>query len=506
MVESDEAPTLLMNEDKRVAVARMKPVPGCSPSFEAGIYSANDWGRDAPAARAMYEYEKVFDLLGECLDSLSLDRPNRGTSRWNPLGGLVNPGETVLVKPNLVKESHPRDPDGWQYVLTSGSVIRAACEYIYRALEGRGRIIIADAPQTDSSFSTVASLLQLPELVSSFRRRGYLCDLFDLRREEWRIREGVIVERIKLPGDPSGYVAIDLQTKSELFRHGGSGRYYGADYDHVEVNRHHSQGRHEYLVAGSAVIADVVFSVPKLKTHKKAGVTVGLKNLVGVNGDKNWLPHHTEGSPSNGGDERPDGVGLGFERRVVSSLRDVIMRSPLLRDGAHRVARKVGLALFGASDQIIRSGNWFGNDTIWRMCLDLNKAISYGNADGSVRQGQLSAAKRHYVLVDGIVAGQGSGPMNPDPFPSGLLIFGTNVPSVDAVSAFLMGFDPERIPIIRQAFKCNELPLANWDWPDVEVVSHFAPWNGKLKTIDNSSTFRFAPHNGWKHHIERVGR
>ena len=93
--------------------------------------------------------------------------------------------------------------------------------------------------------------------------------------------------------------------------------------------------------------------------------------------------------------------------------------------------------------------------------------------------------------------------MNPDPVHAGVLLFGTNAASVDAVSAYLRGFDPELIPIIRQAFQCKSYPLADWDWHGIEVRSNHAPWNGQLTEIASDSTFRFRPHFGWAGHIER---
>ena len=39
-----------------------------------------------------------------------------------------------------------------------------------------------------------------------------------------------------------------------------------------------------------------------MKTHEKAGLTGAMKNLVGVNGHKEYLPHHMEGSFFSGGD------------------------------------------------------------------------------------------------------------------------------------------------------------------------------------------------------------
>lgn len=247
------------------------------------------------------EPNEVYELVRHALILAGLDAKRAGTPRWNPLGRLIRPGETVLLKPNLIKEFHPRDPLGWQYVMTHGSVVRAVADYVFKALAGHGTVIIADAPQTDSSFYAIVQVLGLDVIRDFYRARGLDIELVDLRLEEWRNRGGVIVGRRRLPGDPRGAVAIDLGPGSAFHGHGGAGRYYGADYDQGEVNAHHSGGRHEYLLAGSAIRADVVFSLPKLKTHKKAGITVSLKNLVGITADKNWLPHHTEGSPEDGG-------------------------------------------------------------------------------------------------------------------------------------------------------------------------------------------------------------
>ena len=37
----------------------------------------------------------------------------------------------------------------------------------------------------------------------------------------------------------------------------------------------------------------VLINIPKLKTHKKVGLTVALKNLVGTTPRTNWLPRQT---------------------------------------------------------------------------------------------------------------------------------------------------------------------------------------------------------------------
>lgn len=450
------------------------------------------------------ERNPVYEAVRACLHAARLNHEHYGTPAWNPLKDLVHPGETVLLKPNLIKEYHPRDAEGWQYVVTHGSIIRAVADYVSKALEGRGKIIVADAPHTDSSFEAIVHTLGLDVIRDFYCAEGLDFELIDLRQEEWTTRNGVIISRRRRLGDPNGYIAFDLDKYSEFADHPGAGRYVGADYDIGELNRHHSAGRHEYLIAASAILCDVMFSLPKLKTHKKAGVTLSLKNLVGINGDKNWLPHHTEGDPSHGGDEHPSpDYKHKLERALVPMFYQLSVRVPVIGSWLHRQARRLGIHLFGDTEKVIRSGNWWGNDTVWRMCLDINKIILYGNPDGTLRPDIPESRKRHYVLVDGVIAGEGRGPMNPDPVPAGILVLGLHPASVDAACAYLMGYDPERIPIVRQAFRCGRYRLAEWNWRDVRLISNRGEWNGLLSNIPDETTFHFEPHFGWKGQIER---
>ena len=68
------------------------------------------------------------------------------------------------------------------------------------------------------------------------------------------------------------------------------------NYDYHEVNRHHRGDRHEYCISEACLSADVIINLPKPKTHRKAGYTGALKNMVGINAAKDYLPHHTKGS------------------------------------------------------------------------------------------------------------------------------------------------------------------------------------------------------------------
>ena len=446
----------------------------------------------------------VYRAIREALRLAGLDQHRFGTPHWNPLAEFIRPGQFVLLKPNLVKEEHPRDPGGWIYTITHGSVIRAVTDYVWKALAGRGRVMVADAPQTDSSFEKMVHLLRLDDIRDFYQRHGLDLEIVDLRKEEWTNVEEVIVERRTLAGDPNGYIAFDLAAQSEFVGHDGEGRYYGADYDEGEVNRHHSDGRHEYLIAGSAIQCDVFINLPKLKTHKKAGITVNLKNLVGVNGDKNWLPHHTVGTPSNGGDQFPNGTAKrSLEHFGASSLRRLTLAFPKPGTWLLQRARSMGKKVFGDNDLTVRSGNWYGNDTTWRMCLDLNKLVLYGQPDGSLRAGGTTTRKTYLSFVDGVIAGQGNGPMDPDPLPGCVILFGCNPVAVDACAAVLLGFDVEAIPIVRNAFHAKGVPITECDRNEIRCVSDYKPWSGSLTRLGCADDLLKArAHFGWVGHIE----
>jgi len=470
-----------------------------APFHPQADYPEYEMGAAGSEANPAYEsVRSVFRLAG-------LDRENDGTRHWNPLKGLIRPGDTVLLKPNMLAASHPRYADGWQIVLTHGSVIRAVADYVWKALAGEGKIIVADGPQPETSFNEVCRVTGLDRVADFFADRKVNFELVDLRTTERYVKDEVVVGARALPGDPHGYVRFNLGEASEFVGHHGAGRYYGADYDSKEVNDHHSGGRHEYDLSGTAIACDVFFNLPKLKTHKKVGVTINLKNLVGVNGNKNFLPHHTDGDPSNGGDQfRAAGLKSDSERRIVHLMRRLSRHVPAVGPWVHRQARKIGKRVYGTEDEIIRSGNWYGNDTAWRMCLDLNKLVLYGNRDGSLRAGDAAQRKRYLSLVDGLIAGEGSGPANPDPVAAGLVVFGYNPAYVDAVCAYLMGFDLDKIPLVRQAFRCHHYSLTDCDWDDIECVSNEAAWNGRLADIHDDSTWRFKPHHGWRGYVERA--
>jgi hypothetical protein len=253
------------------------------------------------------------------------------------------------------------------------------------------------------------------------------------------------------------------------------------------------------MFSGTALASDLVINMPKLKTHKKSGITVSLKNLVGLNGNKNWLPHHSLGTPAQGGDAYPDDGALRqIEGRLLSVLKPAVRRSPALSN-VLRVLRKASIPVLGDTQDTVRSGNWWGNDTIWRMILDLNRILLYARPDGTVAA---TPQRRTLSVVDGIVAGEGNGPEAPDAIDSGIVVIGESFVAVDLVCARLMGLDWRKIPHLAHAFDENDLPLADFAYDDIVVTSTHSPWNRPLSDISLDECFTFRPHFGWVGHVE----
>ena len=183
-----------------------------------------------------------------------------------------------------------------------------------------------------------------------------------------------------------------------------------------------------------------------MKTHQKTGITGALKNFVGVNGDKDYLPHHRIGGTKFGGDCYPGGS---FLRRWSEVFSDMANRNQ--KKSRYRFYQKFSslfwrLSRPGKVHQ--RAAGWYGNDTCWRMVMDLNLIIKYGRADGILAD---VPQREIWSLCDGIIGGQGNGPLEPEPLPLGIVSFTDSGCLNDVCMGTLMGFDVEKIYLLRSA-------------------------------------------------------
>lgn len=487
-----------ISSERIVSLAEVEPkyslVPPFDPSTRYPEYPFDN--NDVAIPYTNPAYEGVRNVLR----NLNLDIEHFSTPNWNPLGELVEPGNNVVIKPNLIRESHAKKKYEWIQVITHGSVIRAVIDYVFISLKGEGKVIVADGPQTDSDFDELAARNGLYEIADFYQKKGLNIELLDLRREKWLSKDGITYKRLALPGDPKGYVTVDLAEASEFSTYSLNGKFYGADYDVSETNKFHNHGKHEYVLCKTVMDADVLINLPKMKTHKKTGVTLSLKNMVGVNGYRNCLPHHTIGTPKENGDELPSsGIKSSIQSKFILWFKNLINASGGEAGNWARALKRLGALNFGETSEVVRSGNWHGNDTAWRMVLDLNKIIIGYDSDGERREKPLS----YLTIVDGIIAGEGDGPLSPDSVPFGRIVAGLNPVAVDTVCATIMGFDYKKIPLLRNAWSMDKSPLV--DYPVDELVCCMGGPDRKIsiEQVSGECTQHFNPHFGWKDHIEK---
>jgi uncharacterized protein (DUF362 family) len=415
----------------------------------------------------------------------------------------IKPGNAVSIKPNFVKEGRESNKREWLQIITNPILIKETIRIVSKTLQGKGKIIIADGPQTDSSFKKIFEKINVEEWFKIVDGTDIQLKIIDLRDHEYKSLGSTVLFRKKLLGDPRGSVEVDLKDNSEFLNHTSSKfGYYGADNDIEETNKAHNHYHHKYRVSKSIIETDVFINMPKLKSHKKAGITCCLKNLVGINTYRNYLPHYNLGTPKEGGDQFLSSTMTNrLEAKALHKIYNFVKTNKIL--SFQLLPLKIfGKSILGKTNKVIRSGNWYGNDAIWRMILDLNKILFFANIDGTLKTNNFVSAKKYIGIVDGIIGGQGQGPMDAEAINSNALIIGTNPVAIDAVCAKYIGFDYKKIPSIANAFNVKSYPFVNFKYDDIRVVSSDKRYNKNLKFIRKEHALSFAPHFGWKGQIE----
>ncbi len=263
----------------------------------------------------------VYEAVEALLRGLGLDAARAGTPEWNPLGDIIEPGDQVAVKPNLVasKNLHERiEGAALSASSTHGSVLRPILDYALRAAGPGGQVTVVDCPVEGCEIDRVAKPLGIYRVVDHLQRQGQAVRFVDLRT--FRVAPHFVLDDVRrlsrslnlgllirkpLSGDPRGYRVVDVGRDS-FFSLADAPPLAGLRFHRSHYRTplpHHTEQRHEYSFGRTVLDADVIISLPKLKTHKKTGVTLSLKSVIGLTSEKYWLPHFTAGDPSIGGDE-----------------------------------------------------------------------------------------------------------------------------------------------------------------------------------------------------------
>lgn len=440
------------------------------------------------------EENPVYDMVREGLAMLGLDAENIGQPCWNPFGGTVEPGNTVLIKPNLVLHEN-KSGGGVDCLYTNPSLVAAVVDYVCIALKGRGKIVIGDAPLQECDFKTLINQAGYEILIDFYRKKGIEIELADFRNiktyekgglhylQEEQGSQGIVVNL----GENSAFADVSPERMRNLRI---------TNYDPRILQRHHHGKTHEYNISKYVLDADVIINMPKPKTHRKAGVTISLKNLVGINANKEFLPHHTAGSKAEGGDAY-----LHTSSLLEMANQTLDIKNELVQEGEFVLASQAeafynNLMAAGRErvDELFWEGSWYGNDTIWRTILDLNRILLYADKNGTVMD---TRQRKIFIVGDMIVSGEKEGPLEPSPVYPGAIVLGDDPLKFDQAVCSLMGFDFRDIPTLNNTELVKpDHPISDFSEP--EIISNEVLWDRKsLDEIREHASLKFQPSFGW---------
>ena len=463
---------------------------------------------------------EVYDIVRNLLINLSLDKENIGSEKWSPFSKLVKKNGTVFIKPNLAKHIHKYGNSGLKSTITHGSVIRPLIDYAFKAVGTNGKIVIGDTPFEHTLWEPMMNITGIDEMVKILKNRGIPIFLYDLRKYQTIFKPGMRnTIKIEKNGDPLGYSIIDLKEESEFSNLDKFEQNYHTLADHTVdhydpykknnigvTNKYHNKNTHQYLVSNSILSADLIINVPKLKTHGKTGVTLNLKNMIGIVSGKEYMPHHRPGKPPFG-DSFPIEPNKTFinnrlRRRDIAEKFSWIQKlfPKKISDIIINTSRKIILENFypvkDYMDDRIEWGDWHGNDTLWRTIIDLNKILLYWD----LKENKFSKKKlrNYFSVIDGILGQEGQGPTAGDPFESKVLLAGTNPVSVDTIACIIMGIDPDKIKLMKNSNLIkNYIGTTNLDKINVFSKDNFpfyefkAPGNSKRAWEENFRLEKF---------------
>jgi uncharacterized protein (DUF362 family) len=110
-------------------------------------------------------------------------------------------------------------------------------------------------------------------------------------------------------------------------------------------------------------------------------------------------------------------------------------------------------------------------------------------------------------VIDGIVAGEGDGPLAPRDRPLGVILAALDPVALDLAAIRLMGFDERRIPKVCEAMACNSLRVTQVRHPDAVVVVEASAQGAALREHSLGALeadASFLAQAGWRGHVEKV--
>lgn len=444
------------------------------------------------------EKNDVYDMVRECLKGLGLDAENFATKAWNPLGKYIKPGDSVLIKPNWVMHYNGAKnvtENAMECLVTHPSCLRAICDYCLIALRGQGQITIGDAPMQDCDLPILLNKMRFNDILIFYEKHGQPVKFSDLRKYQSTFNQhSVIVNKIYQDGEG---INVEMGVLSMHEQRAGKRVYQVDNYSRYETESYHGESRHIYSINKTALDADVIINFCKPKSHRLAGFTAAMKNMVGIAYDKASLPHRVEGSNEEGGDAYPNKSHL--KRSIDRALDRKIRHEDEGRLLLATVDRYIYCVLLVLARKISKDpyikGIWYGNDTIWRTVIDLNYIVKYADKQGKL---QNTPQRRILNFADMIIAGDHNGPCQPEPKKIGVILAGESAAAMDMTICKMIGFAEEKIPLVKAL---NEKRIY---WPNdgnayrnIEIVSECRDWCGKMREVTFPLEWKFISHEMW---------
>ena len=350
----------------------------------------------------------------------------------------------VLLKPNFVLENKKEGDE--VCLITHPHFILATLKVILEC--SPKSIIIGDAPIQNCRWDLMLSDDFYHAVENLSIKYDVPIRIIDFRKVVFYPRLNKFDKSLRKEND---YLIFDVGKRSWLDPiTDKKNKFRVTNYNPDRMALSHSKGMHKFCVAKEVFESDIVITMPKPKTHRMACLTNSLKILVGINGDKDYLPHHRIGSEKQGGDCYKD-------YNLFRSFGEILLDSANRRRGGllykplfylSRILWRMGRP----NDEVSANAGWYGNDTVWRMVMDLNTIARYGKLDGTLAD---TPQRVIYTLCDGIVGGQGSGPLDPDPLPLGIISFSNDPYLMDEVMGRIFSLNISKVPLLREAAMYN---------------------------------------------------
>lgn len=447
-----------------------------------------------------HERNGVYKAVREGFHLLGLDKENYGQSTWNPLGAYISPGDNVLIKPNLVMDKNLNKYGETDCLYTHPAVVAAVVDYALIALQGEGKIVIGDAPMQECNFENLKKNSGYGRLVNYYCEKGYPVTMVDFREMSSVVKNGVHHSSIR--HNVKGKI-VQLGKDSDFYKMPNQqhDKIRVTNYDPRILPTHHCGEKHEYYISDYVLDADVIINMPKPKTHRKAGVTISLKNFVGANVRKEYLPHHTVGSVEENGDEYLKKNKIhSFQSQLMDKRNIYSAEGHYIRAYMIRYLIKICVWLLSLSNDKFAEGSWYGNHTISKTINDINKIIAYADKQGVMKE---SRQRKLLIVADMIISGEKEAPVNPTPKNVGIIAMGDDQLLFDEAIATLMGFDINKIPTFEGIRKWKG-KYKIYSGEDTSIfVSNNKMYDGKTpKELKYEERFNYEASSGWKGHIE----